>query len=222
MPFDFHSQGANADPQATPAIYRGVSYRSKLTARWAAFLDALGIAHVYEPRSFLAGRSTRYTPDFWLPELKTWLDVQPTEPAIRDTQRWKAEELAKQRPNERVWIASGAPRRDEWHVEQLAGAGPGIARGMLLIDAIAPEGRAWMCGAADETSDRLVFDPIEKEGVSPAVGRPADPGSDGMMRLAYGRVEHFSAETWTSLGMATERRLAALMTGAPAFRQPAA
>jgi hypothetical protein len=42
------------------------------------------------------------------------------------------------------------------------------------------------------------------------------------MRLAYGRVEHFSAETWTSLGMAAERRLAALMTGTPALRQPAA
>jgi hypothetical protein len=222
MPFDFHIQSANADPQASPAVYRGVSYRSKLRARWAAFLDALGIAHVYEPRSFLIGRSIRYTPDFWLPELKAWLDVQPDDTAIRDAQRWRAEELAKQRPSERVWIANGAPRRGEWHVEQLAGGGPKIARAMLLIDAVAPEGRVWMCGAADETSDRLVFDPIEKEGATPAVGRPADPASDGMMRLAYGRAEHFSAETWTSLSMAAERRLAALVTGTPAFRQPAA
>jgi hypothetical protein len=221
MPFDFHTQGANTDPQAMPVVYRGVSYRSKLKARWAAFLDALGIAHVYEPKSFLAGRSTRYTPDFWLPELKAWLDVQPVDSAIRDVQRWKAEELAKQRPGDRVWIASGAPRRDEWHVEQIAGAGPGIARAMLLIDAVTPEGRVWMCGAADEMSDRLVFDPIEKAGASPAVGRPADPGSDPMMRLAYGRAEQFSAEAWTSLGMAAERRLAALVSSTPALRQPA-
>lgn len=220
---DFHVRGANTDAAAAAAVYRGVLYRSRLAAQWAVFLDSLGLVHVHEPKSFLVGRSTRYAPEFWLPELKAWLDVLPADPAIRGAQRWKAEELAKQRVNERVWIASGPPRRGEWHIEQLGRVGPKIARGMLLIDAAAPEGRVWMCGAADEDSDQLVFDPIEKAGASPALGRPADPESDSLMRLAYGRVEHFCAETWTSLGMAAERRLAALkMTGTPAVRQPAA
>jgi hypothetical protein len=228
MPFDFHALGANADTGAVPTIYRGLVYRSKLAAEWAVFLDALGIEHIYEAKSFLVGRSTRYAPDFWLPELKARLDVLPADPVIRGALRWKAEEIAKQRSDERVWIASGAPRRGEWHIEQLGGPGPKIARGMLLIDAVAPEGRVWVCGAVDEASDRLVFDPIEKLGASSApdsvkLGRPADPESESLMRMAYGRVEHFSAETWTSLGMAAERRLAALRkTGTPAFRQPAA
>jgi hypothetical protein len=224
MPFDLHGDlhGLNSDTQAVPTVYRGVSYRSKLAAQWATFFDALDITHVHQAKSFLLGRSTRYAPDFWLPELKAWLGVLPADPTIRGAQRWKAEELAKQRPGERVWIASGAPRRGEWHIEQLSGAGPKISRAMLLIDTATPQGRVWMCGAADEDSDRLVFDPIEKIGAAPVLGRPADPESDPMMRLAYGRVEQFSAETWTSLGMAAERRLAALMTGTPAFRQPAA
>jgi len=228
MPFDVYGDlhgdlyGLNADPQAAPTVYRGVSYRSKLAAQWAAFFDALGIAHVHQARSFLVGRSTRHAPDFWLPELKAWLDVLPADPAIRGAQRWKAEELAKQRSSERVWIASGAPRRGEWHIEQLGGVGPKIARAMLLIDAAAPQGRVWMCGAADEDSDRLVFDPIEKTGAAPALGRPADPESDSLMRMAYGHADSLSADTWTSVGSVMERRLASLMARTPAFRQPSA
>jgi hypothetical protein len=229
MAFDHAPLGfaENFDPSAGPAVYCGVRYRSRLAAEWAVFLDALGIEHVRQPKAFRVARAVEHAPDFWLPELKAWLDVLPADPVVRGAQRWKADEVAKQRPGERVWVASGAPRRREWHIEQLGGAGPRIARGMLLIDAVAPGGRVWMCGAAGEDSDRLIFDPIEKLGASPApdsvkLGRPADPESDSLMRLAYGRVETFSAETWTSLGMAAERRLAALKTGTPAFRQSAA
>lgn len=213
----------NLDRSAEPAVYRGVQYRSRLAAEWAVFLDALRIEHVYRARTFRVARGVEHAPDFWLPELNAWLDVLPADPAIRGAHRWKTEEVGRQCVGQRVWIASGAPRRGEWHIEQLGGTGPQIARGMLLIDVAAPEGRVWVCGAADEASDRLVFDPIEKLGMRPALGRPADPESDGLMRLAYGRVENFSAETWNSLGMAAERRLAALRkTGTPALRQPAA
>lgn len=225
MAFDHAPLGldGNVDRSTAPTVYRGIQYRSRLAAEWAVFLDALGIEHVYLARTFRVARGLDHAPDFWLPELKAWLDVLPADPAFRRAHRWKIEQVARQGAGQRVWIASGAPRRGEWHVEQLGGAGPAVARGMLLIDAVAPQGRVWICGAADEASDRLVFDPIEKVGSRPALGRPADPESDALMRMAYGRVEQFSAETWTSLGMAAERRLAALRkTGTPVLRQSAA
>jgi hypothetical protein len=42
-----------------PTLYRGVMFRSRLEARWAAFFDLIGWAWTYEPQD-LAG----YIPDF--------------------------------------------------------------------------------------------------------------------------------------------------------------
>lgn len=201
----------NADPAAVDSVYGGVRYHSKRHAQWAVFLDSLGLVHAHRPRSFRLGRSTVYTPDFWLPELNAWLEVKSEVAATREADSWKAEQFARQHPEFRVWLSSGAPRPGEWHLEQLAGAGPVIARGLLLADTGAPHNRIWVCGSNEENSDRLVFDAIEigtgKSEVRPR-SFPADPNTDVSMRLAYGCVEHFTAETWASIGMAG-RRLAA-------------
>lgn len=212
MPLDnvalrFHP---NADPAAVDTVYGGVRYHSKRQAQWAVFLDSLGILHSYRPRSFKMGRSTPYTPDFWLPELNAWLEVKAEDAATREADRWKAEQFARQHPQYRVWLSSGAPRPGEWHVEQIGG-GPAVARGLLLADASTPRNRIWVCGSNEENSDRLVFDAIEiGTGKSEARPRtfPADPNTDVTMRLAYGCVQNFAAETWTSLGM-IGRRMAA-------------
>ena len=209
MPLDnvalrFHS---NTDPAAVDTVYAGVRYHSKRHALWAVFLDSLGILHAYQPRSFRLGRSITYTPDFWLPQLNAWLEVKPHDAAVREADRWKAEQFARLHPEYRVWLSSGAPRPGEWHIEQLGG-GPAIARGLLLADASAPRERVWICGSNDEASGRLVFDAIEVgSGKSAERPRsfPADPNTDVTMRLAYGCVEHFTGETWTSLGMAARR-----------------
>ena len=34
---------------AVPTLYRGIEYRSRLQARWAAFFDEIGKQHTYEP-----------------------------------------------------------------------------------------------------------------------------------------------------------------------------
>jgi hypothetical protein len=44
---------------AIPAVYRGIEYRSRLEARWAAFFDETGWKHTYEPFD-----GTGYIPDF--------------------------------------------------------------------------------------------------------------------------------------------------------------
>jgi hypothetical protein len=42
-----------------PTTYRGIRYRSRLEARWAAFFDAIGWQHTYEPFD-----GDGYIPDF--------------------------------------------------------------------------------------------------------------------------------------------------------------
>lgn len=63
------------DGPAIPTVYRGTQMRSRLEARVAAMLDAVGIRWEYEPRAFTFG-TVRYVPDFWLPDISTWLEAK--------------------------------------------------------------------------------------------------------------------------------------------------
>lgn len=58
--------------------YKGYRFRSRLEARWAIFFDTLGIEYQYEPEGFELGDGLRYLPDFWLPELRYWIEIKPT------------------------------------------------------------------------------------------------------------------------------------------------
>lgn len=63
-------------------LYHGVYFRSRLEARWAVFFDELGILWEYEKEGYEFSDGSRYLPDFWLPELKIWVEIkgeQPTE-----------------------------------------------------------------------------------------------------------------------------------------------
>lgn len=57
--------------------YQGYKFRSRLEARWAVFLDAAGIKYEYEKEGFELGDAGRYLPDFYLPDIKTWLEIKP-------------------------------------------------------------------------------------------------------------------------------------------------
>lgn len=208
MPLDHvglrFSRNSEADEAAS--VYGGIRYRSKRHAQWAVFFDALGLEHVYEPRAFRFGRGVSLTPDFWLPELNAWLIVKSADAVIRDVDRWKAELFSREHPEFRVWLSNGVPRAGEWHLEQL-GATP-VKCGMLLADAGEPSRQAWICGANDEQATRLVFDAVEigtGRSVLTPRGFPADPNTNSLMRMAYGQVEHFQTDSWSSLGAVTGR-----------------
>ena len=70
-------------PRAIDTAYKGYLFRSRLEARWAVYLDAVGIRWDYEPQGFdLEG--TPYLPDFWLPDAGVWTkgmwaEVKPVE-----------------------------------------------------------------------------------------------------------------------------------------------
>lgn len=56
------------------AFYSGYAFASTVEARWALFLDRLGIAYEYEYEGFNLGGG--YRPDFWLPDLRMWAEVK--------------------------------------------------------------------------------------------------------------------------------------------------
>jgi hypothetical protein len=58
-----------------PTWYEGVRYRSKLEADCARFFDTHRIAYAFEPEGFQFD-GICYLPDFWLPRLKTFVEVK--------------------------------------------------------------------------------------------------------------------------------------------------
>jgi hypothetical protein len=67
----------------------GYRFRSRLEARWAIFLDSLGLEYVYEPEGYEFPDGTRYLPDFWLPRLDMYIEVKPTvDIAMQDKNHW--------------------------------------------------------------------------------------------------------------------------------------
>lgn len=61
---------------AIPTVYGGTTFRSRLEARWATFLDSHHITWQYEPETIALPSGSVYVPDFWLPELGTWIEVK--------------------------------------------------------------------------------------------------------------------------------------------------
>lgn len=71
--------------------YKGYRFRSRLEARWAVFFDALGVRWEYEKEGYdLDG--VLYLPDFWLPELKCFIEIKGQEPTY--TERCKCDLLS--------------------------------------------------------------------------------------------------------------------------------
>jgi hypothetical protein len=65
--------------QPIETAYAGHLFRSRLEARWAVFMDHLGVQWRYEPQGYVVGTgedTERYLPDFRLPEVGVWVEVK--------------------------------------------------------------------------------------------------------------------------------------------------
>ena len=83
--------------KAIETVYNGYKFRSRLEARWAVFFDAAFIEYEYEPEGFELEDGTRYLPDFYLPELKVFVEVKGV---MSDSDFHKIESLVKELPDE--------------------------------------------------------------------------------------------------------------------------
>ena len=53
-------------------LYMGHYFRSKAEARFAVFLDCLGVKWDYEPQGFDPGNGLKYLPDFKIYNVEIW------------------------------------------------------------------------------------------------------------------------------------------------------
>lgn len=91
--------------KAIETTYKGYRFRSRLEARWAVFLDALGAQWSYEHEGFdLNG--TWYLPDFWVDDWDCWIEVKGKDAS--DEERRKCALLARA-SNKNVLLLSGDP-----------------------------------------------------------------------------------------------------------------
>lgn len=60
----------------TPAVYNNKSFDSLTEARWAAYFDNAGMPSIHEPATFEISENDWYTPDFFLPEQDTYVEVK--------------------------------------------------------------------------------------------------------------------------------------------------
>lgn len=89
--------------KAIETQYKGYRFRSRLEARWAVFFDAMKWRWEYEKEGFNID-GLNYLPDFWLPDVNSFVEVKPYDPKGIELQKIKA--LAK---SKRVIVATGTP-----------------------------------------------------------------------------------------------------------------
>jgi len=86
--------------KAIDTQYKGYKFRSRLEARFAVFLDAMGISWDYEVQGYDLPINGRYLPDFYLPNgdlapgysRPLWIEVKAGEPTLPEIN--KLRELA--------------------------------------------------------------------------------------------------------------------------------
>ncbi len=76
--------GTTSVVSALPTTYAGISFRSRIEARWAVFFDALGVTWEYEPEGYSLP-SGPYLPDFLLADQDVWFEVKGKPPTDRES-----------------------------------------------------------------------------------------------------------------------------------------
>ena len=108
--------------RAIQTSYKGCRFRSRAEARWAVFLDTLGVEWTYEVEGFDLDRLW-YLPDFWLPKLNTWLEVKGVTPTALEIR--KAQRLAES-SHSKVLVLSGQPWIGEHNITLVSSDGYGV------------------------------------------------------------------------------------------------
>lgn len=94
------------DIRAIPTIYRGITFRSRLEAKWAVFFDALNWDWIYEHQYFKLS-SGNYLPDFYFPDFNAYAEAKPND--LTSLERLKCAELSENLTDIPVILLVGIP-----------------------------------------------------------------------------------------------------------------
>jgi hypothetical protein len=98
--------------KAIETVYKGYRFRSRLEARWAVFLDALGLDYQYEHEGYdLDG--LWYLPDFWVPRWDAFVEIKPELPTAQEVEKCRRLSRAS---GKRVLLFYGTPWEGEYKV----------------------------------------------------------------------------------------------------------
>jgi len=148
------------DIQEIPAIqtrYNGRLFRSRLEARWAVYFDSLGVRYEYEPETYKVGEYGLYLPDFYLPDLKVFVEIKPDLGVWSYSEQWqfkhnivdadafaKVSEFSKMHPTVIIFgTCFGKPSRilnDQWNQHVILSC----ENGMHAL---------WICGGGEDFSN---------------------------------------------------------------------
>lgn len=91
--------------KAKPTKFNGVTFRSKLEARWSVFFTMLGLSYIYEHEYFILPDDVYYKPDFFIDAIPySIIEIKPTKPTKGEKD--KCRELSKLDYN--VMLLAGA------------------------------------------------------------------------------------------------------------------
>lgn len=99
--------------KAIETRFKGHRFRSRLEARWAVVLDHMGVKWQYEPEGYNLGEAGCYLPDFWLPELNTYLEIKPEPPS--ENERIKMQTLLNHKQAFGAWGFDLKSNDSIWH-----------------------------------------------------------------------------------------------------------
>lgn len=68
-------------------ICNGYWFRSKLEFKWAKFFHFMDIDWIYEPAQFKLPNGQKYTPDFYLPALRFWIEIKSRYPLEKERKK---------------------------------------------------------------------------------------------------------------------------------------
>lgn len=91
---------------ALPSVYKGVTYRSRMEARWAVFMTEAGIPFFYEPEGYQLEDGSFYLPDFYLPNQDAFMEIK--NPLAPDDSKKKPRALT-EATGKRVFVISQPP-----------------------------------------------------------------------------------------------------------------
>lgn len=124
--------------KAIETIYDDHKFRSRLEARWAVFLSALGIRWKYEFEGYVLPNGDWYLPDFFLPKFDggTWVEVKGKEfTELEKSNCWHLCNDTKKN----VWLASGQPELSPFEVYYWIDAPPYVMGEMEYLMQIKPK-----------------------------------------------------------------------------------